>query len=151
PDFGPAVVLPQPEPLTERFLFGDGLGSGPGVAIDGERADMQDPTDRRRPAGIEDVPGPNADVGAGLRPGAPAAPAGGAVIEYVGPGDGLPDGRGIAQIAGNGLGAEVPEEGHVAGRADEGPDALAAPDKLLGEMAAEQAGGPGHDVEHFET
>jgi hypothetical protein len=44
---------------------------------------------------------------------------------------------------GDDLDAEFLEEAHVTARADPGPEALG---ELLGEMAAEQAGGAGRDV-----
>src|SRR5262249_7682979 len=134
--------------LAQRLALGEQLaGARPRVAVDGDRADVQYPTDAFLPAGLQDARGSIDDQRLKGRPRAPFANLGGTVIDDVAPADGPPQRGDIGKVALDQVGAEAAKEGRVAGGPNEGADLVAALDQLLGDMTAEEPRGPGQDVQ----
>src|SRR5262245_44266902 len=88
-DLGSAVVVPQPELLSQRFLLGVLPTADLQPAIDVDRADVQDPPDALLGSGLEDVCRALEDELLKQLPATPVADLGGAVIDNVGSGEGM--------------------------------------------------------------
>jgi hypothetical protein len=139
-NLGAAVVVPEAEALTVRLALGDGAVRHRRVPVDGDGADEKDAADAGAAAGVKDGAGGLDDLGAEDAPGAVVAHARGAVVDDIGAADGAADRGLVAQVGADHLGAELVEEGGAARGSDQRPDALAALDELLSDVAAEQAG-----------
>ena len=99
PDLGPAVVIAEPEALAERFVLGEQVGPFARMAVDRDRADVQETADASVAAGVENALGRLDDPFAESTPRPPFADAGGAMVDHVGACHGPPYRIGIGQIA----------------------------------------------------
>ena len=116
------------------------------MAVDRDGADVQEPADVRVAAGVQQRPRGVDDFGLERPPRGPVADAGGAVVDDVGARRRPSEGRRIGQVAGDQFDAEAPKEGHVAARPHERADSFATTDQPLGDVTAQQARRPGHQV-----
>ena len=87
PHLGPAVVIPHPQILAERLVLRELGLANVRMAVDDDRADVQDAADPTRAAGIEQIGGGVDDLALKDAPRSPVADASGAVIDHVGAGD----------------------------------------------------------------
>ena len=155
------------EPLLLAVGEGQGLGLGLGAGVgvervgggrgglvgaevvaalvDAQRADVDEPPHLGRDGRVEQQPEGLDVQAAELGEGAPVADLGGAVEDPVGAGDAPGQGVGVLQVAEDLLHAPLVELAGVAGGADEGLDAVAAGQRLLDRVAADEAGRAGDE------
>ena len=145
-DLGPGIELAKPEILTQRFVFGEEVGPFPRMAVDRDRADVQDAADRGIAAGVQHGPRGVDDVALECAPRAPVADARGTVIHHVRSFDRSPHRRRVLQIALGQLDAQGLEKRHIARRPHQRSHPFAALHQPLGDVTTQQPGRPGHDI-----
>ena len=106
---------------------------------------MDEPPDLGGHRRVEQEPQCGDVQAAELLQGAPVADLGGAVEDPVDPLTAGAQGIGVFEVSGDLLDAELIEPAGVARRADQGPDAVAAGQGFLSDVAADQARGAGEE------